>query len=527
MRIALLSLLLASPCLHAAEAPKITRLSPPGMQRGTTAEIKLIGKPGDGKLQLDLKSEQLKFEISEKMDAATVTASEDVTPGVHWLRFYNEFGATELLPFFVGMIPEVAETEPNQEYSSAQAIENASVIINGVLDKSADVDVFSVPLKAGQTLVASVMANRELGSPMDAVLQLLDPNGTVLVHNDDDHAFDPQIAFTATTDGTYHVRIFAFPSAPNSTIRLANGADYVYRLTLTTEAFVDYTIPLCVAAESDQTVTLHGWNFGENVSVSVPMAADPFVIPNANNVFSIEKTSVPSLSERDAVESLKLPSCVTGVIDAEKQKDTFKFQAVKGEKWTFQVHARRYHSLLDPVVKVTDDAGAVLKESDDRDREDRDAEALVVFKKDGTHQVTITDRYAHGGERFFYLLSCLKTEPDFEATLNATHFELSDKPLEIAVAINRKNGFAEEVTVQAVELPDGVTAEAVVSEPKGDTSKSVTLKLTRTDTAQSFSGPIRIACEGESGVKRLATIQIPNSNTTLDDPWLTVLAKPE
>lgn len=526
MRIALLFLLMTSPCLLAAEAPKITRLSPPGMQLGTTAEVKLVGKPGDGKLQLDLESEQLTFEFSEKMDAATVTATENATPGIHWLRFFNEFGATELLPFFVGTVPELSENEPNQEYSTAQAIEGSAVVINGVLDKSADVDVFAVPLKAGQTLVASVMANRELGSPMDAVLQLLDPNGTVLIHNDDDHDFDPQIAFTATSDGTYYVRIFAFPAAPNSTIRLANGADYVYRLTLTTEPFVDYTVPLQVSAD-EQTVSLHGWNLKETDS-KVSATDQPFVLTGISNVFTIGRCAETSLPESEAAsQMLNLPCQVTGVIETEKHVDKFQFQATKGERWTFQVLARQYHSLLDPVIIVTDSDGTVLKESDDRDRTDRDAEALVTIKKDGVHEISIRDRFAHGGERYFYLLSGVKTDPDFKLTLKATHYELETKPLEIPVEIERLNAFNEKITVQVSQLPERVSVEPVVSEPKGDTSKSVTLKLTRADGAQPFSGTIQISCESESKVQRAALAPIPNSHLTRSTLWLTILPDAE
>ena len=40
---------------QAADKPSVTRLSPPGLQAGTTTEIKFVGKPGDGTLQVDVR----------------------------------------------------------------------------------------------------------------------------------------------------------------------------------------------------------------------------------------------------------------------------------------------------------------------------------------------------------------------------------------------------------------------------------------------------------------------------------------
>jgi hypothetical protein len=51
------------------------------------------------------------------------------------------------------------------------------------------------------------------------------------------------------------------------------------------------------------------------------------------------------------------------------------------------------------------------------------------------------------------------------------------KALEIPVTVSRKGGYAETIEIVAVDLPEGVTVEAVKSEPKGDSAKSVKLKL--------------------------------------------------
>ncbi|APZ92649.1 PPC domain-containing protein [Fuerstiella marisgermanici] len=526
------SLTLASPS-SAAEQPTIDRFFPPGAQRGTSVDVKLTGKPGDGELKVWSDAGQLTFEFSEKKDSAKVTVPDDATPGIHWLRFYNETGASELRPFFVGVASEVAEVEPNNEVGAAQAIEQATAVVNGVLAKSGDVDTYSLNLKAGTTLVASMQANRDLGSPMDGVLRILGPNGAVVAHNDDDHGFDPQLAFEVPADGTYFVRTFAFPATPNSTIRLAGGATYVYRLTLTTEAFVDYTVPAMVDASATSEVALHGWNLPNN--------SPPLVVPifqtravtltgDFANVVQLSASGSPSIVEEAAQkEPLKLPVAVTGIISEPGQTDQYSFEGKKGQKLTIAVASRALHSPLDPVLSIKDAKGSELKQVDDRSREDLDAEASVTLKTDGTHTITVTDRFSHGGSRFFYVLTCAETKPGFTAKAKATAFTFADdKPVEIPIDVARQNGLSEEIEFTAEGLPDGVTAEPAVSTKDGDAAKKVTLKLVRASEAKAFSGTFRIVGRSkDSKIETSVVAPVAKLTAEAEHLWLTVPKGPE
>lgn len=514
----------------AGEAPKIDRISPPGIQRGTSADVKLSGKPGDGPLQVWTSRSELTFTLSEKQDAATVTAPADATPGVHWVRFHNNNGASGLVPFFVGVIPELPEAEPNNDVATAQKIDQASVLINGILEKSGDVDVYAITAKAGQTLVASMQANRELGSPMDGVLQVLDANGTVLAHNDDDHAFDPQIALPVSSDGMYYVRTFAFPAAPNSTIALAGGATYIYRLTLTTESFIDYVAPATVNADEANELTIHGWNIPDSQQpfalTAFPDLQSAQLADGFANSYEVAASEGPSRIESDeSPQSLAPNGSVTGCISSDDETDTFTLQGVKGDKFTITAECRSLYSQLDPVLTVTDETGKVLKEADDRSRGDLDAEAQVTLRQDGPITVKITDRFGSGGERYFYLLKCARTEPVFQATVASDVIVMPDeKPVEVPITIVRSNGFAEKITFTAKDLPAGVSVESVESAKDGDTAKSVKLKLTRTAEAAAFSGEIRIVAQPETVPEQAVTFSITNSPQKLDSVWLTVVA---
>ena len=84
--------------------------------------------------------------------------------------------------------------------------------------------VLASPSTRGQTLVADLEANRHLGSPMDAVLQVVSalrvrprPRTTT------PSAATPGSSSRRPPTGRYIVRLFAFPATPDSSIRFAGG----------------------------------------------------------------------------------------------------------------------------------------------------------------------------------------------------------------------------------------------------------------------------------------------------------------
>ena len=508
-------------CL-AGEPPAIERLIPAGGQRGTTVDVKLVGKPGDGNLRVVSDSDSIVLTPNEKKDAASVAIGETTQPGVHWLRFCNSDGATELKPFMVGMIQEMTESEPNAKIAEANAVELPSKTINGVLEKSGDVDTFAVTLSKGQTLVCALQANSVLGSPMDAVLQIVDARGTVIAQNDDDLSFDPRVTYTAPEDGKFFVRTFAFPAAPNSTIGFAGGADFVYRLTVTTAAVVEHTEPAMRFDQDNETsLAVFGWNIG---TPTVTLNRDQQALTGPNSLpYPVPRCDVPSIveSQLTADRVLTFPVAVTGRVTSTEDV-VFLFNASKSQQLSLSVHAQRIGSMLDPVLIVQDSQGKVLKEHDDISGENHDAELHLTMPADGQSRVIIRDRFRNSGDRCFYVLRCAETRVTFAAAVAATAGTLKpDKPLEIPIAIERKHGFAEPVDVRVAGLPDGVAFECPRSEKDGETAKSVTLKISGSAT-EAFQGPIRIVAESAE-TKHVQPVTFTTAdNAQVAEYWLTV-----
>jgi hypothetical protein len=525
-RSALLSplFLLGGSILVAGEPPAVDRLFPPGGQRGTSFEVKLTGKAGDGEVKLHSEADSITWALGEKRDTATVTIAPTARGGVHWLRYSNASGATELKPFVVGLIPEVSETEPNNKIAEAQPAALPAVTINAAFEKARDVDSFAVTLTKGQTLVAAFLGNDILNSPMDAVLQVANARGTVLAQNNDDTSLDPRLTFTAPSDGTWYVRAFAFPSAPNSSIAFAGGADYVYRLTLTTQPVVEHTTPLVKPpGDGEVTLNIHGWNIAAPTA-ALPAGSSTLDVGPALP-YSVPACDLPVVieSQLPAERTITVPVAISGMI-APEGTDTYLINATKSQQLSFSVQARRYGSQLDPVLSIQDKDGKTLKEADDISGENPDAELSFTIPADGPYRIVVSDRYQHVSERYFYVLRCEETKPSFDVELKTTAFTVpADKPLEIPLTIARRNGFAEAIDFKIEGLPEGLTAEYPRSEKEGDSSRAVTIKVSGTAKA-SFSGAIKIIAESvDTKVQKPATLSLAD-RTVVSQLWLTAVA---
>ncbi|MDA1164037.1 MAG: PPC domain-containing protein [Planctomycetota bacterium] len=515
-----------------AAPPDVKWVYPTGAQIGQKVTVKVSGKLNQPGTSFWCDHPEVVIEIPEGENDVGITSSPKARPGLCWLRFFNAEGATAQIPFVLGRLPEVVEVEPNNEVSKAQLIEKSSVV-NAKLGEANDVDVYAVPLKKGQTLVAQIDANWRLGFPVDPVMQILSANGTVIEQVDDDHGFDPIIAFEAPTDGTWLVRVFGFPATPNSTIRFAGGADYIYRLTLTTESFVNHCLPLAVQSGSDTLVTLTGWNLSK--TLTEPFSVDMATLPGLTHAelsqlipLSIVDEPVLVVAEpcnSDKPLSITTPMTVCGVIDQPRDEDFVTFSAKKGEVLVIDVESRSLGYPLDPVVTVLDSEGKVVIESDDAVRNEFDSRLKFAPKADGEYTVRIRDLFGNGGWRFAWRMSIRPSLPSVNMTLKSDTFTaIPGTPLEIPVAIARLEGFKEEITITVLNLPEGAIVEPVKSEIKGDSSKAVKLSL-KTDDAKPFNGPIRIVGTHGDSSTVTATFQLTTFKRSTDAAWLTILPR--
>ena len=536
LTVAVLVLACAFAVAQAADEAGLTHLIPSGGQQGKSVEVVLVGTLNGGDQRRAWASHPgLSVEFGKKADRVRVVIKPDVPPGRHFLRMANAGAASPLLPFVVSPITEVSEKEPNGRIADAQKFDSAPRVVNGVLSESRDVDTFGVPLKAGQTLVVSMTAHTELGSPMDGLLQVVTEKGFVVAQDDDSLGLDAFVTFTPKRDGQYFIRTFAFPVKTNSTIGLASGKDFVYRLTITSGPYVDFTVPAAFSTKAPSQLLVAGWNLSDaqakwTIDPKIAGVGGRYTQPHWANTISLKAVEHSVVVEvepngRKKPQAVSVPTTVSGQIQKDKDRDVFEFDAVKGKPLRVSVESRRLGYPLDPVLRISDSKGKVLTETDTRSADKIDETVNWTPPADGKFRVEVRDLFAHGGKRFVYRLTIEPPPVVVAATVEKGVWELGpDKPLELKVTVVRSGGFDKPVQFELSGAPPGVEAAVVTSEPKGASAKAVTLKIKRKADGKVVGGTLRIVgrIKGDNVPVVVATAPIPRLTDRAENLWLVV-----
>lgn len=533
-----------------AAAPTLSHLYPAGGQRGTRF---VTTCKGEFEWPVAIWAPGIAVRPLNDAGQIEVTVPNDLAADRVWLRLYNSEGASPIQPLLIGSLPEVVEAEPNNRLREAQQLPDARRTVNGVLQESGDVDGYAIRLSSGETLVASLDANTRLGSPMDAILQIVRPDGFVIAENHDDLGLDPLLAYTAPADGTYIVRVFAFPSEPDTTIAFRGGAAYIYRLTLTTGPFVRHADPLVVSSnDGHPEVTLRGWNLTPGFRLPVlPWGneqfkdADELEAPNDAatpgsrlgiawdaSVAGAARVRVAELTNRErstsdpgAIPTLPLQATTTGWLDGAKALDEYKVPLQQGEALVATVEGPGWYLPVMPKVQLLDPAGQLAAEVPES-AAPQDAVIRHTATQSGDYVLRVSDRFRQSGDRYFYIVTA-RTEPtDFELSVPSDVVTVAaDRPGTLEVSVKRRSGVSGAmgaVRIEAIGLPPEITASPIVSESSGATSEKVT--LTFQSSGKAFSGPIRIRGVSDDPVPRLRWARTPaRLGATFESIWLTGL----
>lgn len=486
------ALLLALPAWGAP--PELTGVYPAGAAIGQTTTVTLTGTFPTWPVKVVADTPAIGVKPEKEKGQLTLFIAPDAAPGMHFLRVADPTGVSAPKPIFLDPAPVTLEHEPNDALKQAAAL-GAGGTVYGKLGKAGDVDVFAIQAEAGKWIVAELYGNNFLESPMDAVLQLCTENGFVVAQNHDGSGLDPQLAWKVERSGTYYLRLFAFPSVANSTIAFAGGETFAYRLSATTGPFAVATSPLAVPLQGEQQLTLLGWNLEGSAAqavVKTPASSAPARFwwtppaPVRGQIplvaFAGAVLSEPASPDRTPVP---IPSCITGGLSQPKERDRYYFRAAKGDKLLLTAESAALGFDCDLAFRLLDEKEAVLFEADDMGK-NRDPLLNFTAPAEGLFALELYDVNDGAGPRHLYRLTLESPRPKLELTVAAGLFAVKKgTPLEVTVTIGRLQGFSTAVEIVADGLPPGFSAEAVTSEPKGDSAKTVKLKL----TAESGAAP--------------------------------------
>ncbi len=105
----------------------------------------------------------------------------------------------------VDAIPNVLETEPNEDHNAIAIASTVPVAFNGILEREKDRDCWVFEAKKDQQLEIRIHARKPMRSNVDPVLQILKVGGGVLAGNDDSNGPDSYLPFKVPEDAKYAV----------------------------------------------------------------------------------------------------------------------------------------------------------------------------------------------------------------------------------------------------------------------------------------------------------------------------------
>ncbi len=209
-----------------------------------------LGGPAGGQTKVELTGWNLPV-TSLTMDA------KDREPGSYPLAGRGEPWLSDRVLFAVDTLPECLEQEPNDQPEKSQQVASP-VIVNGRIGQPDDADVFCFEGRAGDEIVAEIIARR-LNSPLDSVLKLTDASGKQLAVNDDyedkgagltTHHADSWLRVALPADGKYYLHL--------TDMQHQGGPEYAYRLRLSPPRpdFELRIVPSSVSARAGASVPL-------------------------------------------------------------------------------------------------------------------------------------------------------------------------------------------------------------------------------------------------------------------------------
>lgn len=562
------ALLVAVPALAQQQPglplPRIDTVSPPGAKAGTTVpELALGGADLEEASALIFSHPGIKAEVvvpePPKVDPKDpkkqpppppkgplpppkfkITVAADVPPGNYDVRAVNKMGVSNPRAFVVGDLPEVAEKEPNNDVPEAMKID-LNTTVNGSIANPTDVDLYKITAKKGQRVVLACMAE-SIDSRAKPLVEVYDPDGRRLAGA---NGTDAVTDFVPPADGEFFVRVAEFTYT-------VGGPNNFYRLTVTTNPWIDAVYPPVVEPGKPAQVTLYGRNLPggspepgasidgrplEKLAVTVTAPAEAtklayrgHVEPRSGGVdgfeyrlkgpggssnpvligFAQEKV-VPEKEPNDKPDQamdLPTPCEVAGRIDRRGDRDWYALNAKKGETFVIDLWGDRLGVPTDFLFSVRAPKATADMEKDDNPetmsttqffaRTTDPDPYLFTAPEDGKYLISVTSREAgyQYGPRVTYRLRVGPPRPDFRvvampASKYAPDITLlrADGSDYLEVYAFRSDGFAGPITLTAEGLPPGVTCPSQVI---GTGQRSGSLVVSAAATAAEFSGAFTI-----------------------------------
>ncbi|MEQ1828455.1 MAG: PPC domain-containing protein, partial [Pirellula sp.] len=400
----------------------------------------------------------------------------DAIPGIRDIRIATPRGVSTVGQIVLVSDPIAYEKKDNDTPAGAQEI-SLPITACGRIEKAEDVDYYRFHADANTSLCFHVMCMRlqdrvhDLQQHADPILTLREINGNVIASSDNEFFADPLIYHRFEREGDYLLEI--------RDVRYQGNAYWEYSIEINEHPMVMSAFPMGVIANQSTSIELIEHGVTGQSRIEVNPTAKPgnkiqFVAAKVQEsitralplVVSDVPMNVESEDASDSMadaQSISVPAGINGRIASEGDVDFYSFQALKGERYTFEVFARRLGSSLDSHLRVLDEKGNQLQIGDDMRIGKRNyADSLIenwTVPANGKYFLEVRDLHLRGGKSFVYFVEVTRSDPQFALYVDTDKTPIAPGTTGVVfVRAEKKNGFNSEIQLEVSGLPKNVTA---------------------------------------------------------------------
>ncbi len=287
--------------------------------------------------------------------------------GLHTYRVATKAGLSNVRPFIVDELNEIAEKDNNKK--TAPQVVTAPCVVLGTATSEAS-DFYRLSVKAGESLTMEVLARR-IGSPLDPVMYVYDASGKELpgLYADD----TPGLQSDCRVSHTFPTAMDIVIEVRDATFR--GGGDFAYRLRIGNFPGAMTTYPLAIQKGQTTNVGFAGPLLDGVKPVSTVGDRDfRWIQPKremglAGWPVPLSVTPEPQATEQEPndtqekANTIAVPGGISAVFGKKNDIDYFKFPAKKGVKYFITALTHEVNTPCEVYFRVLDVKGLELAKS--------------------------------------------------------------------------------------------------------------------------------------------------------------------
>lgn len=449
-----------------AQVPTIHQFVPQAIRPGASAVVKIRGANLAAASQLWISGG---VEAKPTLPASSAEATFQVTVPAHTpvglcaARLATSKGVSGTRLILVDDLPTIAQVRGNHSPQTAQAISFPAAVDGYIASLSRD--YYRITVASGQRVSFEVLGQR-LGSPLDAMLRILDKRGQEITYAEDTPGIgaDPQLSYTFRDGGEYLVEV--------RDIRYQGSEQAVYRLRIGDFPCISSAYPLGVKRGVGASVSFVGINGAEAESVAVNLTSQETAnwlniggkipggrssgfailsVGNADEVLEAEPNDTNSQATR-----VPLGANINGRFQKAHDFDRYVFTAKAGRRYTFSGITRSQGSPSDLYLRLLKGDGTEISAVEDVGS--LEGRLDYTFPTDGDYILAVEELTGRGGPDSVYRIEVQPYAEPFTLATSADVVNIPQGGAAFLTVTANRGIFKGPITLALEGAPPGITA---------------------------------------------------------------------